>query len=253
MLKKFFVLTLLSCLAFANADAEEKSEGIAMIETKFSNDNLEDLMSGADINTIENLKQSGFDFNGKDVFGNPPLYYLLAKNPDLEVARKAIEYGADVNLPAANGMLPLNIATSKANEMQLQILMMKTLGLDVTEPQVQESLKENLYREMSRMAQMARLLIENGADVNRESTLGTPLTNAVTNAWNMEIVEMLLKAGADPNRQDKNGQTPLFYAAAGGNDDIVALLLKSGADPDIKDNAGKVYLDVEKVKMDSIL
>lgn len=253
MLKKIFILSSLLCLVFINANAEGKVQGIAMIETQFSNDNLEDLMTGADLNTIENLKQSGFDFNEKDVFGNPPLYYLLTKNSDLNVARKAIEYGADVNLPAANGMLPLNIATSKANEMQLQILMMKTLGLNVSEPEVQETLKENLYREMSRMTQMAQMLVESGADVNLESPLGTPLANAATNAWNLEIVEMLLKAGANPNWQDKNGQTPLFYAAAGGNDDIITILLKAGADPDIKDNAGKVYLDVEKVKMDSVL
>jgi hypothetical protein len=154
-----------------------------------------------------------------------------------------------VNTPVGNGMIPLNVTTSKANELQLQIMMMQTLGLDVTSPEVQETLKERLFKEMNRMIQLAQILIENGADVNKESSLGSPLTNAVTNVWNRDIVELLLKAGANPNWQDKEGRTALFYAAASGNDDIVTLLLKAGADPNIQDKAGKVYLDVEKMSV----
>lgn len=253
MLGKIFMISLLVCSHALNAVAQEKAQGIAMIETEFSQEDLEEMMTSADLETIDKLHEQGFDFNTKDVLGNPALYYLLTKNTDLEIARRAIDYGADVNAPAGNGMIPLNITTSKANEMQLQIMMMKTLGLDVTREDVQNALKENLFLEMNRMIEMAKMLIEKGADVNQVSSLGSPLTNAVTNAWNLEIADLLLKAGADPNWQDKEGRTALFYAAAGGNEDIITLLLKAGADPEIKDKDGKVYLDVEKIKVESVL
>lgn len=253
MVRQFvFLFLVLSLFAFS-VSAQESSGGEALVSTRFSNDDLEEIMANADLEALEELHAQGFDFNEKDSAGNPSLFYLLTKNPNLEVVRKAIEYGADVNMPAANGMIPLNFVTSKANEMQLQIMMFKTLGLDVSNPEVQEQLKANLYHEMSRMIAMAEMLIENGADVNRESSLGMPLTNAVTNAWNQDIVELLIKAGADLNWQDKEGRSALFYAAAGGNDEIVMLLLKAGADPNLKDLNGNTYLDVEPVKIDSVL
>lgn len=226
--------------------------GNVMAELEENND-LEAMMAQADVAVIEDLKQKNFDFNAKDPAGNPVLYYLLTRNPDLAVAEKAIEYGADVNRPAANGMLPLNIASSKANELQLQIMMMKAMGLDVSNEEVQNELKKNLFHEMNRMIAMAKMLIDKGADVNQSSVLGTPLMNAVTNAWNQEIVDMLIKAGAELDKTDADGKTALFYAAASGNDDIVAMLLAAGADPDIKDKNGKTYLEIEKINVGNIL
>lgn len=223
------------------------------INAQASGSELEQQMAVADLAMMDELKNQNFDFNTKDENGNPALYYLLTRNPDLEVAAKAIEYGADVNAPTANGILPLNIATSRANELQLQIMMMKTLGLDVNNPEIQDKLKENLFHAMNHAIETAQMLIDNGADVNKESPLGTPLMNAASNAWNLEIVDMLIKSGADVNKQDKDGKTALFYAASGGNDDIVMLLLKSGADADIKDKDGKTYLEIERIDVGNVL
>lgn len=240
------------CLIFASTVfAQSPKQPNVSLELK--NTDLEQQMSEANLDSIEMLKKQNFDFNTKDSAGNPVLYYLLTRNPDLNVAKKAIEYGADVNMPAKNGMIPLNIATSKANELQLQIMMMKTMGLDVGNPEIQDKLKENLFLEMSRMKALAQMLIDAGADVNLDSTLGTPLMNASTNAWNLEIVQLLINAGADLNKTDKDGKTALFYAASSGNDDIVSLLIKSGADPDIKDNEGRLYFDVEQVNVGNVL
>ena len=237
------------------ATAPSPTEENSVILTPAANldSDLEKQMAEANLDSIEILKKQNFDFNTKDATGNSALYYLLTRNPDLEVAKKAIEYGADVNMPAANGMLPLNIATSKANELQLQIMMMKTMGLDVSNPEIQDKLKENLFREMNRMSALTQMLIDAGADVNRTSPLGTPLMNAATNAWNAEIVQLLINAGADMNQTDKDGKTALFYAASSGNDDIVSQLIKAGADPDIKDKDGKLYFDIERIDVGNVL
>ena len=132
-------------------------------------------------------------------------------------------------------------------------MMMKTMGLNTEDPAVQEELKKQLFNEMSKAIEMAQMLIDMGADLNAQSSLGTPLMNAVTNVWNMEIVEMLIKAGADLNVTYKNGKTALFYAQASGNDDIIKLLIDSGADTTIQDNEGKLYSDMEKVNVDPAL
>lgn len=253
-------LTLIFASLPANAEdmPQQQSEQSAIQETaapevtaQLTNDSLESQMANANIDLINELQNQEFNFNEKDSIGNTPLYYLLSRNPDLNVAQKAIQYGADVNAPAANGMIPLNIATSKANELQLQILMMQTMGLDTSNPQVQEELKKNLFHSMNHVIKMAEMLIANGADVNRQSVLGTPLMNAVTNEWNLEIVNLLIKAGANLNQTDKDGKTALFYAEASGCDNIVTALIKAGADTGIKDNSGKTYLEMKRVNIKS--
>ena len=225
----------------------------AVVTTEFSDTEIEEHMANADVNYIQTLQNENFDFNQKDKSGNPPLYYILTRNQSLDVAKEAIKAGADINLATDSGILPFNIATSKANELQLQIMMMKTMGLNTEDPAVQEELKKQLFNEMSKAIEMAQMLIDMGADLNAQSSLGTPLMNAVTNVWNMEIVEMLIKAGADLNVTDKNGKTALFYAQASGNDDIIKLLIDSGADTTIQDNEGKLYSDMEKVNVDPAL
>ncbi len=229
---------------------QNREKQSAQISTDFDNQYLEEQMSTIDLPTLEKLKQDGFDFNQTDKYGNPPLYYVLARNPNLEIAKKIIEYGADVNQPAKNGIIPLNIATSRANELQLQIMMMKTLKPEVQQAENLEVLKQYVYTEMTKAIEMTQLLIDSGADINLVSSLGTPLMNAVTNVWNLDIAKMLVKAGANLNATDTSGRTALFYAYASSNDEAVNLLIENGADTTIKDVDGKIYSQMEKVNVE---
>ncbi len=210
-------------------------------------ENMEEKVAHWTLDDVEKLNKAGFNFNLKDFKQNPVLYYALSRNESEDVIKKIVEYGADVNEFAANGMLPFNVVTSKANELQLQVLMMQTMGLDMTDPKVEDGLKTKVFREMNKMLSIAAFLVDNGADVNKESVLGTPLMNAVTNKWNVDIINLLIKYGADVNKQDKNGRTALFYAFLSGNDDIVTQLIQYGADTEIRDNNGQTYLEVEKI------
>lgn len=242
-----FMLVLALCLNSFNVFAQEAQiESTPQVTTSFLPENIEEKVASWTIQDVENLKNEGFDFNAKDSAGNAPLYYALSRNPNIDVIKKIIEYGADVNEPSQNGILPINVVTSKANELQLQIMMMKTLGLNMKDAKVEETLEKNVFLEMDRMFQLAQTLIEAGADINKLSPLGTPLMNAVTNAWNINIIELLVKSGADLNKTDQNGRTALFYAYSSGNDDIVTALIKSGADINIKDKDGLTYLEIEK-------
>ncbi len=226
------------------ADEEENLE--ARVEELTLN--LESQVGRWSLNDVETLKKANFDFAQKDGLNNPILYYALSQNPDIEVIKKIIEYGADVNAPAQNGMLPINVCTSKANEIQLKLMMMKTMGFDMAEPEVEEELEKRVFFEMSKMTELAAFLIDNGADINKESPLGTPLMNAVTNKWNTDIVALLIKYGAKINQKDRDGRTALFYAFSSGNDDLVTMLIKAGADTEITDKKGQTYLELERPK-----
>jgi ankyrin repeat protein len=82
--------------------------------------------------------------------------------------------------------------------------------------------------------ELARMLIERGADVNARSRStrfardNTPLHAAAANRQTA-VAELLLERGADVNARDGSGFTPLGLAAAGHNDLLVMTLLERGA------------------------
>ena len=90
--------------------------------------------------------------------------------------------------------------------------------------------------------EVAKLLIENGCDINGNSKMGTPLMAAVVKG-NIEAAKFLLQKNADPNNSDKNGTTALMYATSVKNYELVSLLTKANANPDVKDNRGNSALD----------
>jgi hypothetical protein len=65
----------------------------------------------------------------------------------------------------------------------------------------------------------------------------TPLHVAAFND-HVDVAKLLLEDKADVNAKSNNGSTPLHLAAAKGNKDMVELLLDSKADVDAKDNDG---------------
>ncbi|AVP87644.1 hypothetical protein phytr_7040 [Candidatus Phycorickettsia trachydisci] len=89
--------------------------------------------------------------------------------------------------------------------------------------------------------EIARILIESGADVNAESDYWQrPLHLAVKNGQ-LDIVRLLLDRGADINASSIHVGTPLQLAAKKGQEEMVRLLLDRGAD--IKAPSGREPLE----------
>lgn len=93
--------------------------------------------------------------------------------------------------------------------------------------------------------EMARLLLDHGADVNRVSAHPSkvaPLHAAVA-ANSVALCRLLLENGADANMQQAGGITPLQSAAHRGNTEMVQLLLEHGADAEARNDEGLTALD----------
>ena len=66
-------------------------------------------------------------------------------------------------------------------------------------------------------ADIVKLLIDHGANVNAKSSVGnTALTYACCGGYE-DVVKILLDAGADVEHQNENGHTPLMEAASCGH------------------------------------
>lgn len=90
--------------------------------------------------------------------------------------------------------------------------------------------------------EVAQFLIENGANLNYNSTMGTPLMAAVVKG-NMGIVKTLLDLKADVNLSDVNGISALIYAVQFQNPEILSMLLQYNADKTHKDKEGKTAFE----------
>ena len=99
--------------------------------------------------------------------------------------------------------------------------------------------------------QAAKLLIENGANVDRKyygrSNGNAPLHEAVRYE-RAELITLLLRRGADAGAKGYDGQTPLHLAArrtdTAENVGLIAFLLDKGADPNTRNDDGWRPLDL---------
>lgn len=96
--------------------------------------------------------------------------------------------------------------------------------------------------------EIARMLVEAGADVNRPSDnviRVAPLHSAVESG-NVALLELLLAHGAKPDPVEFLEATPLHSAAARGNREMVEKLLAAGADRHRKTKDGKTAADLAR-------
>jgi hypothetical protein len=91
--------------------------------------------------------------------------------------------------------------------------------------------------------EIARLLLQNGADVNANDNFGyTPLHDAASHG-HVNILHLLVETGADLEAQDNYGSRALHYAAYNGNLPFIQeLISRYHVDINARDNDGRTAL-----------
>jgi len=77
---------------------------------------------------------------------------------------------------------------------------------------------------------LARLLIEHGADVAAQSKAGTTPLHRASEGGHVDLARLLIEHSADAAAQSKDGTSPLHRASERGHGDLARLLIKHGAD-----------------------
>lgn len=143
----------------------------------------------------------------------------------LDMTRRMLDAGADLNQAGENDRTLLMLAVLMKNEELVRLLIDRGARLNEKDAQGNTALMHAISKDY---AQIARLLIEAGAGVSGKNKMEeTPLKLAILNN-KTELARALIEAGADINENDKWDRTPLIYAALWGRADIVQMLLDKG-------------------------
>jgi ankyrin repeat protein len=181
--------------------------------------------------------------------------FEAVKRGDLEEVNRLFDAGADVNIYCPNGLLLLNFVIFSGNLSMVRLLIER--GADVNRVDIGLSplqracecgetwglthlidcLKPLHPDVLGKYFSIAKLLIENGADVNRAGRSGTtPLHMA---CHDFLLAKLLVENGADVNFIDNtNGSTPLHVACMKGELSVANLLVERGASVNVVNNMG---------------
>jgi ankyrin repeat protein len=163
-------------------------------------------------------------FRNEAIVTNPDIFAAIAE-PDLAVLQAMIKADPSaVHLLDDNGMPPLYHAALYRNSAAIDFLIVAGARLDIF---------ACCYLERNDEGQK---LLEENADLVREKTQAcqTPLHLAARKG-NVELARTLIEVGADVNAKDSNGKTPLLEAAHGGpwkpsaDLELIELLINHGA------------------------
>lgn len=154
----------------------------------------------------------------QDVNGNTPLHYAIGSK-NIDMCRMLIEHGeSNVNVKDNNGNTSLHLAVY-SRDIDLCKLIIDNNGKIDSKNNTGESALHmacNIEKD-----DIVEYLIKSGADINAKDYEYeyTPLLYAV-NRNSSKITRILLQNGADPNKQDFFGNTALHFSIIEKNHDI---------------------------------
>jgi len=103
------------------------------------------------------------------------------------------------------------------------------------------------YAASKNHVEIARMLLENGADVNAQDKYGNSPLHRASALGHMNITQILLKQkGVRVDLTDREGNTPLHIAVEDENDSVALCLVRHGADINRQNNMERTPLDLAK-------
>ncbi len=193
-----------------------------------------------DIEVSRKLIVDGADVNMKDKEGNTPLI-VATRNGRLEIARMLLSKGADANAKDHRQQSPLTIAAQSGQDKIVELLLRKGVDINGGDP---NSFSPLMMAVTYNKVEAVKLLLAKGADVKMGRAGGwTPLMLAAQGR-SIEIVGALIAQGADVNSSNQQGHTALSLASAYNKVDVVKLLIDKGADVNVKAEGGLTVLQM---------
>ena len=155
------------------------------------------------------------------------------------ILQALLDRGADVNLPLKDGETPLMAAAKAGSVEAINLLLRHGARSDARTADHRTAL---MFASVS--AEVSRLLLDKGNDVNAKDDRGYTALIDATMGKNASVVRLLVERGADVNAKNQFGDTPLLDAETWEDPTAVRILLDHGADVTMRDKDGKTPLQL---------
>ena len=186
--------------------------------------------------SVSELVSRGVDLDAKDFAGWTPLHRAI-ETGQTERAKAFIRAGVNVN-PRTPGSSYLIDALAHGDLQVARMLIEAGADVNARRGASTTPLMAALF---DGRAEVAQMLIARGADVKVQNDANQ--TTLIAEAFGgAGLTEALIAAGVDINAKDKEGRTALFYAAAFGRKAMIEVLLSAGADVKATDAEGDTPL-----------
>jgi ankyrin repeat protein len=180
------------------------------------------ILFGINLNSLDN--------NGRNVLFNT----MLLGTKNIDILKLMIKKKINVNQLDINDENILD-----------ELLYIVDLQLQTPKQLLQLEGNYSLITKSTPYLEMARVLIENGLDINKMDENGLTTLSKEVEKKNYEHTEFLIDCGADVNIKNINGKTLLLHEVMKGNSNykMIDFLVKHGADIESRDGDEKTIID----------
>ncbi|XP_038064294.1 transient receptor potential cation channel subfamily A member 1-like isoform X2 [Patiria miniata] len=160
--------------------------------------------------------------------------HMAAINGDVDVCQLLIDSGVDIRARDVSNMTALMMACATGHQTFIQCLLQSASQQGLKSQDLlmdtDNEMKTVLHIAVSNgYLELARFLVDSGADVNAQNELGQTPLHLTAVVGNTDMAELLLDFGASIKKGDNDLMTPLHRAAMYNRLSMVQLLLDKGA------------------------
>jgi ankyrin repeat protein len=239
MSKTVWLGILVAGLLFGCGQSKEQAlQELAKLNVKFTADDFVRSAEKGDLKAIQLFLAAGIDSNAQSATGSTALM-AAAKNGRIDVVNKLLEQKVNVDAQGKQGVTALMLAAENNQGEILQLLLKKNADPNLEDQTGWTALMKAVYQ--GNAACVEALAGRSRQEVNR-GLLVAALTG------HQQIAKILIDNGAEVDTRADDGRTPLMLAAGKGDNDLVAFLLKAGADPTLTDKSGAAAGSLARAK-----